>query len=867
MNQPQNQGSKVFACADPSETDWIDRLDEAMQDKVVALLDQYLVELENGGHPSIESIVAEYPELARPLRSSLESIRLLNRVHGASDDSQASPRVFPLGTHARSVGEFELGRELGRGAMGVVYAAKTASTGSEVAIKFLDSQGVRDQGCIERFRREARAAESLNHPSIVPVYHIGCDNGRHYYTMKLIDGASLSHTIDIAFRRNSNSNRIDPVASGKSKSSSATAQYYRSLAKEMANVADALHAAHTMGIVHRDIKPSNLLMDSAEHIWITDYGLAHVEDGLDLTYSGEIIGTFQYMSPEQASGKRERIDCRSDIYSLGATLYELFTGHAPYSGMDRAEILQRIQTAEPLRPIAYNRDLPRDLETIVRRAMRPERADRYQSAALVAEDLLRFSNGQPIMANAVSFGERAENWARLHSGRHAIALLLALFAIMVLSISHVQITSEKRVTAQALRSSEVISREARNAVDTLGFRFAEQLSEHPGTEELRGEVLAATRGYYEMFIASANADPRLASDVALTKLKIARLTRMIGTVDEADIAYRDAVAALRKANRDKPSAAVALTRAIHEWVAFRSEQGDQAFSKPLLAEANQVADSIPDARRRARAQALSHHTQAIVSFRDRDVERAIAESFESIAILQRLDSSGSADMTLNSKTQESTIDSEEEITDGYLADALINLSVMLGEAGHNGPAERAAAHGLELRQRMVAANETPDAIKRLALACSNSASTHWRNGRTLEAIEFYQQAIEHFDRVITLVSSPLAPRRELSITLNNLGMALSSLDRFSEADAIFRRAIAIAGTSADSDINDAGASQRAAGMWNNLGVSLKKQGYKLGAVEAFQKASDYQQRVCRLLPGHSNESAVLSQIQANLTSL
>ncbi len=869
MSHPRNQGSKVFTLVDPAETDWIDRLDEAMQDRVVALLDQYLVELENGGHPSIESIVAEYTELARPQRTSQESIRMFYRVHGASDDSHASPPVFPMRMHPKSVGEFEIGRELGRGAMGVVYAAKMASTGSEVAIKFLDSQGVRDQGGIERFRREARAAESLNHPSIVPVYHIGCDNGRHYYTMKLIDGASLSHTIDTAFHRNSNTIRVGPSNSSKLNSPVPTGEYYRSLAKEMAKVADALHAAHTMGVIHRDIKPSNLLKDSTGHVWITDFGLAHVEDGLNLTYSGDIIGTFQYMSPEQASGKRERVDFRSDIYSLGATLYELFTGNAPYSGMDRAEILRRIQTAEPLRPLAYNRELPRDLETIIRRAMRPDREDRYQSASSIAEDLIRFSNRQPIVANAVSMGEQAKNWARLRSGRIAVALFTALFGIMVLGIVNIQIELEKRQTASALRTSDLNYRQVRGLVDTLGFRFAEQLTEHPGTEALRREVLTVTLSYYESFIASANADPRLASDVAHTKLKIARLIRTIGSVDEADIAYRDAVVAIRKANAAKPNEADALTlhRAINEWVVLRSEQGDQSFSNPLLAEANMIADSIKDAGRRARAQALSHHTQAIVAFRERDIERAIAQSFESIAILQEIEKKfGTTGSMPDSNTRMSTVD-EEEISDGYLADAFINLSVMLGEAGRNGPAEKAAAQGLVLRQRVVAASETPETIKGLAMACSNSASVLWRNGRTGEAIECYKQSIEHFDRVSTLVSSPLAPRRDLSITLNNLGMALSSLDRYSEAEAIFRRAIAIAGGSADSDINDVGAAQRAAGMWNNLGVLLKKQGYKLGASEAFQKASDYQQRVCSLLPGHPNESVVLSQIRANLSSL
>jgi len=863
MSSPRNQDSpsKAVHLVELSETDWIDRLDESTQDRVVALLDQYLVELEKGQCPSVESFVAMVPELAGQLQSSLESIRLLNRVHGASESATVRDRAAMLsGSPPSRVGGFLIGRELGRGAMGVVYAAKMESTGDEVAIKFLDSHGVRDQACIERFRREARAAESLNHPNIVPVVDIGFDIGRHYYAMKLIDGQSLSHHIDKAFQRIQHTEQPAEQTVNASQ-----AGYYRSRAQEMAYVADALHAAHIMGIIHRDIKPSNLMMDSAGHIWITDFGLAHVEDGLNLTYSGDIIGTFQYMSPEQASGKRERIDSRSDIYSFGATLYELFTGHSPFGGMDRAEILQRIQTAEPLRPTAFNRNLPRDLETIIRRAMRPERADRYQSAALVAEDLNRFATGQPILANAVSIAELTKNWAAVHSSRLAIGLLIALLGILGLCIYNVQIASEKQRTAAAFRSAETNYREARRAVDTLGFRFAEQLSELPGTESLRREVLSETLGYYESFIATAHLDPRLASDVAQTKLKIARLTRTIGSVDEADGAYRDAVEALRNIYQVKAHDADGLTlhRAIIEWVKLRSDQGDQSFSKQLLAESKSIAESISNSERRARASALTHHTQAIVAFRERDVELAIAESSKSIAILQSVSS-------WELRVQSPLLNEgkhESEITDSYLADAFINLSVMLGEVGRNEAATNAADQALALQQRAVTTAETPEAVKRLALAYNNSASVLWRNGKAREAIEAYRQAIDHFDRVSAIVSTAAAPRRELSITLNNLGMALSSLTRYGEADTVFRRAISIAGDSAQADINDAGAAQRAAGMWNNLGVLLKNLGNKPEAADAFQRASELQQRVCKLLPERPNEVAVLNQIQANLTSL
>ena len=865
MNSSRNQDSpsKAIHLVDPSETDWIDLLDEDMQDRVVALLDQYLVQLEDGQSPSAESFVAMVPELAEQLRSSLESIRLLNRVQGASESATIRDLGATLnGSYPYKIGSFLIGRELGRGAMGVVYAARMESTGDEVAIKFLDSNGLRDQACIERFRREARAAESLNHPNIVPVVDIGFDSGRYFYAMKLIDGPSLSHLIDNAFHRSQHNEQL-----AERTAKAPQADYYRSFAKKMANVSDALHAAHIMGIVHRDIKPSNLLVESTGHIWITDFGLAHVEDGLNLTYSGDIIGTFQYMSPEQASGKRERVDCRSDIYSFGATLYELFTGHSPFSGMDRTEILQRIQTAEPLRPTTFNRNLPRDLETIIRRAMRPERADRYQSAALVAEDLNRFATGQPILANPVSIGELTKNWAAAHSSRLAVGLLIALLGILGLGIYNINIANEKQRTATAFRSAESNYREARRAVDTLGFQFAEQLSELPGTESLRREVLGETLGYYESFIAAAYLDARLATDVAQTKLKIAQLTRIIGSVDEADRAYHNAVEALRNIYQVNANAndvdGLTLHRAIIEWVKLRSDQGDQSFSKQLLAESKRIADSIADSERRARARALTYHTQAIVAFRERDFELAIEESNKSIAILQSVSKRELHEPSplLNESKHES------EITDTFLADAFINLSVLLGEVGRSEAATNAADQALALQQRAVATAETPEAVKRLALAYNNSASVLWRNGQAREAIEAYRQAIDHFDRVCAMVSTASAPRRELSIALNNLGMALSSMTRYSEAATVFRRAIAIAGDSAQADINDAGAAQRAAGMWNNLGVLLKNVGNKPEAVDAFRKASELQQRVCKLLPERSNEVAVLNQIQANLTSL
>ncbi len=853
----RSSGSSILSAVDSLDADWIDELDEATQERIVAVLDLYLTQIESGTLPSIDAIVAEHPDLEGPLRKSLESLRWLHEVPKPPNEQLHGSTVTDLTwTNPRVLDGYVIGRELGRGAMGVVYAARLESADHEVAIKVLDASGLNDRGRIARFRREARAAESLNHPSIVPVYQIGCAKGRHYYTMKLIAGESLALHIDRVFNRRPIPESVDGSTVPNEEPIPSQNRYQR-LAGEMANVADALHAAHTTGIVHRDIKPSNVLMDTSGHLWITDFGLAHVDDGRSLTCSGDIIGTFQYMSPEQASGKQETIDRRSDIYSLGATLYELFTGHPPYSGLDPAEILQRIQSTEPVRPSTYDDDLPRDLETIIQRSMRPDKSDRYQSAALLAEDLMRFSAGEPILAAPVSLRERTKNWIHIRSTWIATALVISMIGLIALGIHSIRMESMQATQREATRHADENYRQARRAVDTLGLQMAEQLGTIAGAEEVRRKMFEETLGYYEGFIASANRDPRLATDVAQTRLKIARLVRTIGSVDEIEHAYRDAVNSLRTLCNGKVEDPILLTlhRALIEWSMIRSDQGDQESSKQIASEADTVAGRLSHQANRERSMALSHHTRAMVAFREHDLERALAEGNLAVGLLQK---------TISSRAD---VDENTEYTEEYLADALVNLSVILGESGRDQAAALAATQGLALRQYAMQTGPSPDKLKRLALAHNNIASLQWRSGKPKEAIESYRTAIDLFDQVGERVAAHLQPKRELSVSLNNLGMAYSSIDAYHDAEQAFRRGIGLSGIAADADPNDAGASQRAAGIWNNLGVLLKKQGDRAGAAEAFRKASEYQQRVCRLLPEHSNESSVLSQIQANLSSL
>jgi serine/threonine protein kinase len=276
------------------------------------------------------------------------------------------------------LGDYRLLRELGRGGMGVVYEAEQLSLGRRVALKVLPFAATLDPRQLQRFHNEARAAASLHHPHIVPVYAVGCERGVHYYAMQFIDGRSLDDVLyqlrqpdQPAAEADSRRDTV-PDAHGQAGTLSSPRQgrgYYRRVADLGIGAAEALEHAHQLGVVHRDIKPGNLILDGRGHVWVTDFGLAQCRSDARLTQTGDVVGTLRYMSPEQALAQRGVIDQRTDVYSLGATLYELLTLQPVFGGQDRQQLLRQIAFEEPARPRRVNRALPAELETIVLKAL------------------------------------------------------------------------------------------------------------------------------------------------------------------------------------------------------------------------------------------------------------------------------------------------------------------------------------------------------------------------------------------------------------------------------------------------------------------------------------------------------------------
>ncbi|MFH1109776.1 MAG: protein kinase, partial [Planctomycetota bacterium] len=384
---------------------------------------------------------------------------------GGKREKQATICALPRGS---CLDDFEVQDEVGRGGMGIVYRARQKSLNRDVALKVLPPALCRRGSTLRRFRTEAQAVARLKHPNVVPIYAQGEYDGHLYYAMELIDGVSLdvaihSHpeVLTSTFWRTRSfplSPPRDELYSGKSDGGARiaedeptladaappprTVEDFRHIARLVAGAADGLAHAGEQGVIHRDIKPHNLLLGTDGLLHITDFGLAHLTDEPHLTMGGELMGTAAYLSPEQVRGDPHQVDHRADIYSLGATLYELITRRRPFEGNTRDQILSGICTSEPPRPRRSDRRIPRDLETICLRAMEKDPARRYSSAGLMAEELRRFADDRPILSRRAG---PLETSLRLASRHRAVAAAIAAIVVaFVLALRWMQSADSSR---------------------------------------------------------------------------------------------------------------------------------------------------------------------------------------------------------------------------------------------------------------------------------------------------------------------------------------------------------------------------------------------------------------------------------------
>ncbi|MEO1994517.1 MAG: serine/threonine-protein kinase [Planctomycetaceae bacterium] len=350
--------------------------------------------------------------------------------------ADASP---PLPT-VRYVGDYELLEEIARGGMGVVYKGRQVSLNRIVAIKMILSGELATQSDIERFHIEARAAANLKHSNIVAIHEVGEHEGRYYFSMDYVAGQTLADII-----------QNGPLPARKA------AQYAET-------IAEAIHFAHQQGTLHRDLKPQNLLIDSDDQPQITDFGLAkRVAHDSGLTATGAVMGTPSYMPPEQALGKQEELAPHSDVYSLGAVLYEMLTGRPPFCAASAVDTLRQVIDNPPVPLRKLNSDVPQDLETICLKCLEKSPQARYQSAGELAEDLACFLNHEPIQARPASAVRKVEAWVR----NRPWAITAAASLVVLLLACTVYLQFQQNLLLQYQRSHPEFVRQAGYRMERL----------------------------------------------------------------------------------------------------------------------------------------------------------------------------------------------------------------------------------------------------------------------------------------------------------------------------------------------------------------------------------------------------------------
>ena len=505
-------------------------VDPLLEDsRILRLSREYLAELEAGRQPDRKAYLARVPDVADELEEYLEGIELAQTLRPTSSSLAYQPDYT-----TSPIGDFQLSREIGRGGMGVVYEATQLSLGRKVALKVLPFAAALDVKHLQRFKIEAQAAAQLHHTNIVPIYAVGSDRGVHYYAMQLIEGRSLAEIIEEL-----RAARDKPVSKGRttvglakqstqaqsavSQHSGRTKSRFRAAAKLAAQVADALEYAHDAGVVHRDIKPANLLLDGKGAVWITDFGLAHVAADVNLTQTGELVGTLRYMSPEQAAGRQATVDHRTDVYSLGVTLYELLTLRPIFAGTDRVTLLHQVLNDEPRALRQWDRAIPIELETIVLKALSKKPTERYATAGELAADLRRFLDERPILARRPTLLDRVRKWTRRHPSFVAAGVLLLVFGSIGMAIATTLIAQEHAVTKQRAIEAEARFQLARRAADEMISLAEEELTDLPFQTGLRKRLLESALAYYQEFITLRSEDASAQADLELTRDRVQRI--------------------------------------------------------------------------------------------------------------------------------------------------------------------------------------------------------------------------------------------------------------------------------------------------------------------------------------------------------
>lgn len=839
----------------------------------------------------------------------------------------------PATLSAATLGDYELHREVGRGGMGIVYEATQISLRRSVAIKTLPFAAVLDQQQVARFRNEAQAAASLHHPHIVPVYAVGCERGVHYYSMQLIDGDTLEHTLSalqanaaqqqraekLSELRHVEARRVateptaemrlgdtgssateqspsDEVAPGTwdgptTHNSPATGgiprtrdsrqftaatsravkehgstvesvrdrQGIRSIVGLFVDVAEALDYAHEQGVVHRDIKPSNLLIDGTGKIWVADFGLARCRGIGNLTTEGNALGTARYMSPEQIGGRPQAVDHRTDIYSLGITLYEMLTLQPAFSAPSREELMRAVESQQPISPRQLNPTIESDLETIVLKAIAKSKDDRYATAGDLANDLRRYLDGLPTLARRPGRVDLAFRWAVRHRRMVLVTLSVLVCALVGLSVATMLVSQHSREAQQQAKTAHTHLHTAFDFFDRLNGLAVSELRELPGGETLLRAILTESQQFATDFLRYADGNPRFAVAAAKLHFLLGAIDSQLGDSKLAEEHYRLAVdqyAALGSSHPSDPEIAADHALCLHNLAALHKQHGRYQDAKTLYEQA---------AALQHRAMAMPGETSLLLpqwATTQTNSAKLLWECGQRQLAIDRMTATQTrlAQIVREDPTQvvlqlpliecRNTLAGLIMDTDSDRAEELLRENIAACKACLDGPPRR-RDWGIACMAESSGdfASLSPDG--QLAVAQNNLANLLAKQQQFSEAVELTTASIEVFQRVLGARPDDRVAQQQLAIAQNNLGQMLFSRNvdedvvdaevAFEQAQLSLRELIA-------SGAGDPQLLSRLAGVLHNLSVVKQRRGMLDLAVKDLTSAIEMQSLAVRKAP-------------------
>ncbi|MCA9143959.1 MAG: protein kinase [Planctomycetaceae bacterium] len=781
------------------ERGWITRNDSAEVEQLVAR------KIEKHAGDAHKSLVMEatgdmpaVPSVSGQLEATIDSSARspdsgdLHDTH-ASTPSASTPTGYSQmetlqyeATKERS--RYSLTKMHGEGGIGRVWQAHDQRLNRQVALKEIRPDREASANATKRFAKEAQITSQLEHPNIVPVYELcgGPDSSRSFYTMRFVRGDTFRDAID-AYHRHRREGR-------------ATELELRELLSAFIAICNALGYAHSRGVLHRDLKPSNVMVGSFGEVVVLDWGLAKMIDqpddddehllesgpisvtddvGIDVTMQGAVLGTLPYMAPEQAAGRIDKIDTRTDIYGLGAILFAILTGDHPHRGTSTREVRSQIVNEPTPRVRTENSTVHPSLDAICAKAMAKKRSERYAKARDLAEDIRRWLADEPIECYAEPMSMRVGRWLRRHRtwAQAIAATLLIVTFVSVVSVlvvnrareaektakdrASASLQAETRARAEATRRFE----EARDAVDTMMTGVSEVLAYFPGMQALREQLLTQAVQRYQQFTADEQDDPELQAETARAMIRLGDVFRGLSKYDLAKETYTDAAQRMQTqldGNAKTKDARVQLASAKSKLGALFADLGEYDESVQCYGESLRLLD-----------EQLS--LQA-----DPQLEYERAGVAVNLAMLSS--KRGMSDEALTQLEAASQVfgrlagDGENPAFAAGLAMTKANIANVLISMGRNAAA---IEHAQEAMQRYATladqAPNYPPYLESLATTRLNLAAAYRTSGRDREELAMYEAALGDYDLLVSSRSDVPLYRERRASTERELAMYLHAV--------------------------------------------------------------------------------------------